>query len=214
MPLGTSIRLKSHTQWSRACRHQLLLVFFWSITYCYQWNVESFRSWAYTHIIYLQKLYESESEVTQSCLTLCDPMDCSPPGFSVHGIFPARILEWIAVSFFRGSSQPRNRTRVSCIAGGFFTDWAMREARPPIGDPNRQLNTTAWSSGDRLELKIWSLDLMVEALFIFHLDYCPRIVTGLPVCSFLMSNLFSSSCPEWPFLTCKMNHVILLETLQ
>ena len=47
---------------------------------------------------------ESESEVTQSCLTLCDPMDCSPPGSSVHGILQARILEWVALFFFRGSS--------------------------------------------------------------------------------------------------------------
>ena len=45
-----------------------------------------------------------ESEVAQSCLTLCDPMDCSPPGFSVHGIFQARVLEWVAISFSRGSS--------------------------------------------------------------------------------------------------------------
>ena len=63
---------------------------------------------------------ESESEVTQSCLTLCDPMDCSPPG-SVHGILQARILEWVAISFSRGSSQPRDRTQVSRIAGRFFT---------------------------------------------------------------------------------------------
>ena len=52
----------------------------------------------------------------------CDPMDCSPPGSSVHGIFQARILEGAAISFSRGSSQPRNRTQVS-IAGRFFTDW-------------------------------------------------------------------------------------------
>ena len=55
-------------------------------------------------------------KVTQSCLTLCDPMD-----YTVHGILQARILEWVAVPFSRGSSQPRNRTQVSCIAGGFFT---------------------------------------------------------------------------------------------
>ena len=46
--------------------------------------------------------------VTKLCPTLCDPVDCSPPGFSIHGIFQARILEWIASSFTRGSSQPRN----------------------------------------------------------------------------------------------------------
>ena len=51
-----------------------------------------------------------------SCLTLCDPVDCSPPGSPVHGIFQARILEWVAISFSRGTSQPRDWTRVSCIA--------------------------------------------------------------------------------------------------
>ena len=60
--------------------------------------------------------------VAQFCLTLCDPMDCSPPGSSVHEIFQARILEWVAISFSRGSSQPRDRTQVSCTAGRSFTD--------------------------------------------------------------------------------------------
>ena len=59
--------------------------------------------------------------VTQSCLTLCNPMDCSPPGSSVHGILQEGILEWVATPFCRGSSWPRDRTWVSCVAGGFFT---------------------------------------------------------------------------------------------
>ena len=63
-----------------------------------------------------------ESEVAQLCPSLCDPMDCHPPGSSVHEIFQARILEWVAISFSRGSSQPRDRTWVSCTAGKFFTD--------------------------------------------------------------------------------------------
>ena len=67
--------------------------------------------------------------VAQSCPTLCDPMDCSPPGSSVHGILQARILEWVAISFSRGSSLPRDQTRVSCIAGRFFTNGATREAQ-------------------------------------------------------------------------------------
>ena len=106
--------------------------------------------------------------VTQLCLTVCDPMDCSPPDSSVHGdspgkntgvgcpallqgIFPTqgsnqglphcrqilyhlshqgspRIPEWVACPSSRGSSQPRDRTRASCIAGKFFTSWATREA--------------------------------------------------------------------------------------
>ena len=62
--------------------------------------------------------------VARSCLTLCDPMD-----FTVHGILQARILEWVAVSFSRGSYQPRDQTQVSRIAGRFFTIWATREAQ-------------------------------------------------------------------------------------
>ena len=58
---------------------------------------------------------------TKSCLTLCYPMDGSPPCSSVHGILWARILEWVAIPFSRGSSQPRDRTYVSCLAGRFFT---------------------------------------------------------------------------------------------
>ena len=60
----------------------------------------------------------------QSCLTLCDPKDGSPPGSSVHGILQARMLEWVPISFSRGSSQPRDRTRVSCFAGRRFILWA------------------------------------------------------------------------------------------
>ena len=71
---------------------------------------------------------QSESEVAQSCLTLCDPMDCSLPGSSIHGIFQARILQWVAISFSGGSSQPRDRTWVSCIVGRHFTIWATRKA--------------------------------------------------------------------------------------
>ena len=59
--------------------------------------------------------------VTQSCPTLCSPMDCSPPGSSVQGILQARILEWAAIPFSRGSSLPRDQALVSCIAGRFFT---------------------------------------------------------------------------------------------
>ena len=64
------------------------------------------------------KTLKSESEVAQSCPTLHDPVDCSPPGSSVHGILQARILEWVAISFSRGSSQPRDQTGgpyISCI---------------------------------------------------------------------------------------------------
>ena len=67
------------------------------------------------------------SELAQSCPTLCDSGHCSPQGSSVHGILQARILEWVAISFSRGSSQPRDWTQVSCIAGRPFNLWATRE---------------------------------------------------------------------------------------
>ena len=70
---------------------------------------------------YLIWALKSESEILQSRLTLGDPMGCSLPGSSSHGIFQAGVLEWVAVSFSRGSSQPRNWTRVSCLASVFFT---------------------------------------------------------------------------------------------
>ena len=66
--------------------------------------------------------------VTQSCLTLCDPRDCSLPGSSIHEISQARILEWIAISISWGSSWPRDWTQVSHLAGRLFTVWAIRES--------------------------------------------------------------------------------------
>ena len=115
-----------------------------SITSCllFEW-LNIFISYAFYYIVihsfsinvciafssYLEiKIYTLDlskwSEVTQSCPILCDPMDSSLPGSSVHGIFQARILEWVAISFSRGSSQPRDWTQVSHIAGRHFTIWA------------------------------------------------------------------------------------------
>ena len=68
--------------------------------------------------------------VAQSCLTLCNPMDCSPLAPLSMGILQARILEWVAMPSSKESSQPRGWTQVSCITGGFFTDWATRGALP------------------------------------------------------------------------------------
>ena len=74
------------------------------------------------HMIHARKW--KKVRVVQSCPTLCGPMD-----YIVHGILQARILEWVAVPFSRGSSQPRDQTQVSRIAGGFFTSWATRKAQ-------------------------------------------------------------------------------------
>ena len=65
-------------------------------------------------------------EVAQPCPLFCDPMDCSLPGSSIHGILQARIVEWAAISCSKGSSWPRDQTRVSDTAGRLLTVWATR----------------------------------------------------------------------------------------
>ena len=67
--------------------------------------------------------------VAQLFLTLCDPMNCSPPSSSVHGILQTRLLEWVATPFSKGSSQPRDWIQVSYLACGDFTIWSTREAQ-------------------------------------------------------------------------------------
>ena len=93
----------------------------------------------------------------------CNPIDCSLPGFSVRGILQGRILEWVAIPFRRGSSQPRDQTWVSCIAGRFFTFWAKnkKELCYKLGfhineRVTRNAEThrnTDWILGDQLELR-------------------------------------------------------------
>ena len=96
------------------------------------WSSESLslhllaQLWGYFLVFYT--FCESEwVKFDQSCLTVCDPMDHSLPGSFVHGILKARILEWVAIPFSSGTSQPRDQTPVSCIAGRFFAIWATRE---------------------------------------------------------------------------------------
>ena len=99
---------------------------------------------------------KKESEVTQLCPTLCDPMGCSLPGSSVHEIFQARVLEWIAISFSWGFSQTRNRTWVSRIAASRFIIWATRENLVPNTglNPNDYLMEASqiWRWTDRAKL--------------------------------------------------------------
>jgi len=105
--------------------------FWWNVTQLYfQGYLVTLRCDRFdvTRLIICTDIYESESEVAQSCLTLCDPVDCSLPGSSIHGILQARILEWVAISFSRGSSWPRKWTWVSHIVARCFTLWATREA--------------------------------------------------------------------------------------
>ena len=85
------------------------------------------------------------AQLLQPCLILCSPVDCSPPGFSDHGIFQARILEWVAMPSSWGSSWPRDVTHIfciSCIAGGFFTPWTTWD-QP--NHPQHQWGDSSWS---------------------------------------------------------------------
>ena len=121
--------------------------------------------------------------VTLSCPTLRDPVDCSLPGSSVHGIPQARILQWIAMCSSRVSSQPRYQTQGSPTAGRFFTIWATREAHEyyrgiPILSPGDlsntgiQLRSTSWAtreaqislSGKCKELYYWTILLDIDYL--------------------------------------------------
>ena len=90
------------------------------LTHCDPWTIYSPWNSPGQNTGVDEKKVKSESEVVQSCPTLCNPVECSPPGSSVHGILQARILEWVAISFFRGSSRPKDQAWVSCIAGIFF----------------------------------------------------------------------------------------------
>ena len=97
----------------------------------------------------MQSESESESEVAQLCLTLCDPMDGKLPGSVVHGIFQARILEWAAISFSRGSSQPRDQNRVSCIVDRCFKyimkNAGLDEAQAGIKIAGRNINNLRYA---------------------------------------------------------------------
>ena len=80
------------------------------------------RAHTHTHTQSLDHSGGGGGLVTKSCATLATPVDYSLPGSSAYGIPQARILEWVAISFYRGSSRPKNQTQASCIEGRFFTD--------------------------------------------------------------------------------------------
>ena len=99
----------------------------------------------------------------------CHPVDCSPPGSSVYRIFQARIVEWIAISFSKGSSRPRNQTKVSCVAGRFFTYWERREAWYIA-----YLFTMTYIIGNILSVFLWynQLSMMYFSYYILVSSVC------------------------------------------
>ena len=115
--------------------------------------------------------------VTHTCLTLCDSMDCSLPDSSVYGILQATILKWVAIPFSRGSSQPRDWTWISCIAGRFLTIWAIRETdiyHYTFVQTHRTCGIESEPKG-----KMWALsDMICPCRFIFG-KKCTVLVTML-----------------------------------
>ena len=135
-------RGKSQVQNPRFSDMQAWLMSFSPTPHCFSWQEEL---WPWHLALTLKTQYPSLEQVhwlliqglrvllclylaVQSCLTHCNPMDCSLPGSSVQGILQARILEWVAMPSSRGSSQPRYQTQVSHLAGRFFPLWSPREA--------------------------------------------------------------------------------------
>ena len=120
-------------------------------------------------------------KVVQPYATLCDPVD-----YTVHRILQARILEWVAIPFSRGSSSPRDRTRVSCIAGRFFTIWATRKAL--ILEPRKIKSVTVSTFYLSICHEVMGLEAMILVFWI--LCFKPTF----PLSSFtLIKRLFSSS---------------------
>ena len=92
--------------------------------------------------------------VSQSCLTLCDPKDCNPPGSIVHGIFQARVLEWVANCYSRGSSQPRDQACISC--GSCTGTWILPLCHPgsPITGTHRRYCSSVWDHCKTVNIQI------------------------------------------------------------
>ena len=145
--------------------------------------------------------------VAKSCPTLCDPMNYSLSGSSVRGISQARILEWVAISFSRGPSRPRDQTQVSCIVVRFFTIWPTREAH----------SIQIWSH----QLEIIIIMLIKIVVVVHLLSHVWPFVTlwlyrcRLP-CPSLPSGVCSNSCPlsQWCCLTISSSAALFSFCLQ
>ena len=119
--------------------------------------------------------WKSESH---SVMSDCDPMD-----YTVHGILQARILEWVAFPFSRGSSQPRDQTQVSCIAGRFFTSWATKEAQISTVLCSNAPNNTTWYVLHLLLLLFFTRCLTLRTLF--HIPVLPFLLWTIKTIKFI-----------------------------
>ena len=129
-------------------------------------------------------------------------MGCSPPGSFVHGILQARILEWEAIPFSRGSSWPRDRTQVFCIAGGFFTIWATREAKKNIflfssvqSLSGVRLFATPWIAAHQASLSITNSRSSPKLMSIESVMPSSHLILVVPFSSYPQSLPASDSFP-------------------
>ena len=134
----------------------------------------------------MKVLKESESEVAWSCLTLCNPVDCGPPGSSVHGILQARILEWVAISFSRGSFWPRVQTQVSHIASRCFTLWATSRVQTYFISSVQSLSrvwlfATPWITARQASLSITNSQSSLRVTFIESGMPSSHLILGRPL---------------------------------
>ena len=141
----------------------------------------------------------SHSVVSNSC----NPTDCSPPGSSIHRIFQARILEWVAISFSRGPFQPRDQTQVSyvsCIAGGFFTDWAKRHlvvksCPTPQSHELQHARLLSFTISQSV-LKLMSTELVIPSDHLIL--YCPLLLPSIFHSIRIFSNESALLHVRWP----------------
>ena len=175
--------------WAWRCRYLFEFVFFISSDIClgvelwdhtatlfliFLWNLHTVFQFSWPHqfsfppTLYLVPFSVCCAQSLQSCATLCDPTDCSPLGSSVHRILQARIVEWVAISYSKGSSRPRDQTCVSCIAGAIFT------TEPP-GKPFSLLEHVIW-------FKCWVRPSLFKPLVLgFGLVWSQRVYTRVCV---------------------------------
>ena len=144
----------------------------------------------------------------QSCLILFDPLDCSPPGSSVQGIFQARILERVAISYSRGSSWPRDQTRASCtscLAGGFFT------SKPP-GKPNMTIMNPVCRVGlQKAHIKTWVRRMDHKILPPYgHRDGLRKTLIFWNKSSIFAPNSKSSQISSYIWILLQFNKLILM----
>ena len=127
-------------------------------------------------------------KVTQGCLTVCNYTD-----YTIHGILQARILEWVPFPFSRGSSQPRDRIQVSCIAGRFFTSWATR---PGVDCGSDHVIIIAKF---RLKLKKVGETTRPFSSVQSHQTLCDPMDCSMPPCLSPAPGVYSNSCPlsQW-----------------